>query len=167
MSEGQAYDWDQRVDKPNEDGEFTILPPGEYAFECVKMERARHEGSANLPPCNKAVVYLKFNGGDLGTTTLKNNLFLHSKCDGLLCQFFLAIGHRKHGEVLQMDWARVVGSRGVAKLKIRNYRKKGDAQDRQINDINRFLDQPAAAPPPAQSQATEPVFDDNGDTIPF
>ena len=165
----RVYSWDEDpIEKPNEMGEFRVLPPGEYDFTVVKLERGRHEGSAKLPPCNKATVFLKFNGCEHGETTLRHNLFLHSKCDGLLCQFFAGIGQRRHGEPLRMDWSRVVGSRGRAELEVRSYTKKGETKLREINDINRFFDPPTASgfTPPAPAPAPAPAVEDD-DVIPF
>ena len=44
--------WDDEIEK---DGpEFVLLPEGDYSFEVVGFERARHNGSEKLPACNKA-----------------------------------------------------------------------------------------------------------------
>lgn len=89
--------WDDEIEK---DGpEFVLLPEGDYSFEVVGFERARHNGSEKLPACNKAVLTIRLTSDDgEKSTTIKHNLFLHSKTEGMLCAFFTAIGQRKKGE---------------------------------------------------------------------
>ena len=43
---GQALDWD--VTEVVDDGGFTLLPAGTYAFEVAKIERERFEGSDKM-----------------------------------------------------------------------------------------------------------------------
>jgi hypothetical protein len=140
--------WDDQIE--NDGSDFIILPGGDYDFEVIAFERARHNGSDKLPACNKAVVHVKIEAPE-GTTTLKNNLFLHTKTEGLLCQFFTSIGQRKHGEKLQMNWNKVVGSKGRCKLIIRDW-KKDDGTPMQSNEIKKFLE-------PAASEANKPGFE--------
>jgi hypothetical protein len=130
----RVYTWDEKpIEKPNEGG-YIELPPGEYDFHIVKFERGRHEGSAKLPPCPKAIVHCAVDGGPLGSTIIKTNLFLHSKCDGLLAQFFASIGLRKRGEPLVLAWDKIVGAGGRCRVAQREYNGKT------YNEIARFID---------------------------
>lgn len=131
----RAYDWNDEIS--NDGPEFTTLPRGRYPFTVVDLERERHGGSEKLPPCNKAVVHLRFDGGAAGTTTIKENLFLHSKTEGILCAFFTSIGQRQHGEKLKMDWSKVIGQTGEADLKIREYTTK-EGEQRTVNQVQRY-----------------------------
>ena len=56
-----ALDWDCEI--TSEGGEFTLLPDGDYPFTVTKFERQRFDGSAKLPPCNKAELTLSVDGG--------------------------------------------------------------------------------------------------------
>ncbi len=143
--------WDDTIDA-NAD-EFTLLEPGEYDFQVLGFERARWPGSPKLPPCPQAKVKLLVNG-----VTMEHNLFLHSKCEGLICAFFKAIGARKSGERLQMDWSKVAGANGRCVVGIRKWKGK-DGTERESNDISKFLpaEEVSAAPVPAQVQNTAPV----------
>ena len=49
---GQALDWD--VTEVVDDGGFTLLPAGTYAFEVAKIERERFEGSDKMEACPRA-----------------------------------------------------------------------------------------------------------------
>ena len=68
--------WDEEI---NKESEFTLLPEGDYNFSIVSFERGRHQGSAKLPPCNKAIVKIKIDGGELGSTTIQHNLFQNNR----------------------------------------------------------------------------------------
>jgi len=84
---------------------------------------------------------------------IKHNLFLHSRCEGLLCDFFVGIGQRKKGERKNMDWSKVVGARGRAKIGIRNW-VDNNGNDRQTNEIKRFYSPEEQLGP--QSQQSRP-----------
>lgn len=128
--------WDDEIE--NDGADFITLPADEYAFEVTNFERERYAGGEKLPACNKAVIEIRIDGGAAGSTIIKENLFLHSKTEGILCAFFTSIGQRQHGEKLKMNWGTVIGSKGRAKVSIRTYQK--DGEDRTINQVKRWLD---------------------------
>ena len=121
--------WDDEIIK---DSDFVVLPEGEYDFFVDSFERGRHSGSDNLPPCNKAILKLKIDAPQ-GTAIITHNLFLHTKTEGMLSAFFTAIGQKKKGEALKMNWGTVPGSTGKVKLGIRKY------NDNNYNEVKRFL----------------------------
>lgn len=133
--------WEDEIEKENSG--FILLPEGDYDFVIKGFERARHNGSEKLPPCNKAIVTLEIETAD-GTASLKHNLFLHSKCEGMLSSFFICIGQKKHGEKLKMNWNAVIGATGKAKVGIRKW-KGNNGEEMESNEIKRFLE-------PAESQ---------------
>lgn len=140
----RELDWNDSIE--NDGQEYTLLPEGDYDFVVESYERGRHAGSEKLPPCKKAVVYLKIDAPQ-GSTTIRHQLFLHTKTEGLLCAFFTGIGQRKKGEKLIMDWNKVVGARGRCKLGVRCY-KKDDGSEGKSNEIKKFYE-PAATTQPA------------------
>jgi hypothetical protein len=139
----RPLEWDDEI--VNDFQEYTILPEGEYPFEVSSIERGRHSGSDNLPACYKAIVHLKVTGAT-GTVPLKHNLFLHSKTEGLICAFFVAIGLRKPGERLRMDWNATVGRWGRAELEVHEY-TGNDGREYKINRVKKFI------PPDSDKQA--------------
>lgn len=151
-----AYDWDERVDNPQETGEFVLLEPGKYRFLVLKWDRAKHNGSANLPPCNKAVVHVQVTDDETGASVeLKNNLFLHKKCDGLSAQFFTSCGLRNHGEPL--DWSKLAeinGCTGWVDIGVRE--GTGNYAGKQFNEIKRFCDPQTPVPVVDHPQTEEP-----------
>lgn len=131
----RAFGWNDTI---RNDSTFELLPEGDYDFTVEKFERGRHNGSDKLPPCNKAILTIRVSNGEK-STTLEHNLFLHTKTESMLCQFFTAIGQRKHGESLQMDWNRVIGARGRCKLSVRNWTGR-NGENMQSNQISRFYE---------------------------
>jgi len=134
---GKELGWEDTIE--NDGADFVTLPKGDYDFEVVSFERARHAGSDKLPPCNKAVVHLKIEG-DAGTCTIKHNLFLHTITEGLVCSFFVSIGQRKKGEKLTMNWAAVVGSKGRAKIGIHTWKNSTTGDEMTSNEVLKFLE---------------------------
>lgn len=125
---GREFDWEDEIQK---DSDYVILPEGDYEFVVDSVERARHPGSDKLPPCNKAIAKLRIESG-YGTAVINHNLFLHTNTEGMLSAFFMAIGQKKKGEKLKMNWGTVPGSTGKANVKIREY--KGN----EYNDVKKF-----------------------------
>ncbi len=120
----REFGWDDEIEKDGVD--YITLPEGDYNFVVTGFERARHNGSDKLPPCNKAIITIQIEGDDKdngrhGIATIRHNLFLHSKCEGMLSAFFVAIGQKKKGEKLKMNWNTVVGSIGRAKVGLHSW----------------------------------------------
>jgi hypothetical protein len=126
---GRELGWDDPIE--NDSPDFVVLPEDDYDFEVIEFERARHTGSEKLPPCNMAIVHIQIKNTE-GISIIKHRLFLHTKTEGMLCAFFTAIGQRKKGEKLQMNWNAVIGARGRAHVGIREY------NDKKYNEIKRF-----------------------------
>lgn len=144
----REFGWDDEIQ--NDGSPFQVLPEGDYRFTVKKFERARHSGSEKVPACNKAILTITvFNSEASGE--VQTNLFLHSKFEWKLCQFFVAIGQRKHGEVMRMNWGAVPGSGGVCHVGIRKW-SGNDGKERESNEITEFYD-PESAP---QVEATQP-----------
>ncbi len=141
-ADGHELGWDATIEN---DSTFTLIPAGEYDFTVKSFARGRHNGSEKLPPCNKATLTLTVHTPTDGDVDLTHNLFLHTKCEGMLCAFFTCIGLRKHGEKLSMDWTRVPGAHGKCKIDIRTWKSK-DGNDMQSNEIKKFLEPENAAP---------------------
>ncbi|MDR7869142.1 MAG: DUF669 domain-containing protein [Sporomusaceae bacterium] len=139
---GVELDWESEIEK--ESPEYITLPEGEYEFEVISFERARYSGGDKLPACNQAKLKLQVTVSD-GVATINHNLFLHSRTEGILSAFFNCIGQKKHGEKLKMDWNKVIGSKGRAKIGTRVYEGKT------LNEVKKFLE-PAEEAQPAGSK---------------
>lgn len=150
---GHELGWNDQIE--NDSPDFVILPEGDYPFEVVAFERARHPGSEKLPACNKAVVDIRVAGQE-GITTIKHNLFLHTRTEGMLCAFFAGIGQRQKGQRVTMNWNQVIGSKGRCKIGIREWTNdKGEKKT--FNEIRKFYEkneQPTGTGGPAFQQGT-------------
>lgn len=130
--------WDDEI---VQDGSgFVQLNPGDYQFIVTNFERARHtpnpQNPGKLPACNKAVITLQIETAE-GIAQLTYNLFLHTSTEGMLSAFFGAIGQKKHGEPLRMNWNTVIGAKGVARIG----KRKGTGQyaDREYDDVKSMI----------------------------
>lgn len=150
-----AMTWDDEIQN---DGEgFRVLPEGEYDFTVTDFTRGRFEGSAKMAACPKAELTIKIHDPE-GDVTVSENLFLNRKAEWKLCQFFTAIGHRKHGETLRMNWNAVKGAKGRCKVGIRKW-TGNDGKEHENNEITAFLEpsEPADVPQPQGAAAyTQP-----------
>ncbi|OAS21162.1 hypothetical protein [Paenibacillus oryzisoli] len=133
----REFGWDDTIEKDGGGG-FVLLPPGDYNFTVAKFERSRYAGSDKMPACNQAKLELTVHSPSDGDVTVFHNLFLHTKTEGLLSNFFAGIGQKKKGEPLRMNWNTVVGARGRMKLEIRNYKSNGE--DRSMNQVKTFYE---------------------------
>ena len=144
-STSREFGWDDEIQRDS--SPFQVLPEGDYIFFVKKFERARHSGSEKIPACNKAILTLNVvNGSAQGE--VQTNLFLHSKFEWKLCQFFTAISQRKHGEAMRMNWRAVPGSGGVCHVGVRKW-TGNDGKERESNEITEFYDPENAPPVPA------------------
>ena len=130
----REFGWDDTIQEDSKD--FITLTPGDYVFTVTNFERGRHtpnpQNPGKLPACNKAIITLQVET-DEGLTTMTHNLFLRSSTEGMLSAFFGAIGQKKHGEPLQMNWNTVVGSTGVCRVGNRTYK------DNVYNDVKQMI----------------------------
>ena len=128
-------DWNDTIQ--SDGAEFVVLEPGDYEFEVVDFERGRFPGGPKVPACNKATITLQVKTPE-GIARVRTDLLLYRTLEWKISSFFRAIGQKKHGERLVMDWNNVIGLRGRARFKVREYQKDGEI--RQTNDVERFYD---------------------------
>ncbi len=144
-------DWDSEI---SAESTFTLLPEGEYDFTVIELERKYHNGSEKLSPCPKAALKIEIDGKEKGKAVVTHNLFIHRKTEGLLCEFFISIGQKKHGEPLKMNWQAVPGATG--RCKIGSYISKKD--NNEYNEIKKFLKPVEKAAPASLPGFNPPKF---------
>lgn len=132
--EFREYGWNDEIS--NEGSEYVLLPEGDYVFKVAKVERARHSGSEKIPACNMAKVTFAISGAE-GDIEITENFYLCNKFEWKLSALFLAIGQKKRGEPLRMNWNNVTGATGQCHVYVDNYKKK-DGSDGQSNKIKKF-----------------------------
>lgn len=131
----KALDWDSPISYEQPD--FVTLEDGVYPFTVTKMERKQYEGGPKLPACPMAEVTVEARGKE-GVSTFRTRLFLHSRCEGILTQFFTCIGMKKKGETFSPDWNKVEGCTGWAKLKVRTFSTRS-GNEGTANEVDRWL----------------------------
>lgn len=137
----RIIDWDDEI---TNDGDFSgeetvVLPEGNYPFEVIKTEQIWYDGSAKVPACNMAKVYLRIDGGDLGTSLCVENIYLLEKMEWKAAAFLRSIGLKKHGE--KTVWRKLLhcdGERGRCKIYVDKYTK--DGEEKKSNKIKTFFD---------------------------
>lgn len=142
MDEQRELSWDDEIE--NDSSDFEVVPEGDYNFEVTKFERGRSKGSDKLPPCNMAILTIRLSDGK-HSTTVTENLILHTKMEWKLSQFFCAIGQKQRGEKVRMNWQAVYGAKGRCRVGIRKY-KSNSGEDKEINEIQKFYEADSAAP---------------------
>lgn len=131
-----ALDWDATIENDSEG--YVVLPAGEYNAVVESFDRARHNGSAKIPPCNKAVLHLLVDGPD-GPVPVKCDLLLYSSLEWKISSFFRAVGLKKHGERLRMDWGAVCGKRLRLHIRPRTF-TTAEGEERTVNEVDKFVD---------------------------
>ncbi len=131
IEEGRELGWEDEIS--NDGPEFITLPDGDYDFTVIDVERDRYPGGDKLPACNRAIVHLRVESSE-GIAVIRHQLFLHTRTEGLLCAFFKGIGQRQTGEKLSMNWSKVKGSTGRAKIGKRTYDGK------EYNEVKKFYE---------------------------
>jgi len=135
-----SMDFDATIQ--NDGGDFRTLPEGIYPFTVKSFEKGRHNGTKKFAPGNLVKLTLRA-GVAPDASDVTSTLYLDTEAEWKLCQFFLAIGMRKHGEALKMDWDATVGKTGLVELEHYSYVDNGD--EKTINSVVRYLD-PEEAP---------------------
>lgn len=137
---GMELGWEDEIQQDSQ--ESIKLAEGDYDFEVAEFERARFNGSEKVPPCNQAKLKLKVETPE-GMAVVFHNMFLNTKFEWQLSAFFCAIGQKRRGEPLKMNWNNVVGAKGRARIGVREYDGKT------YNQIKKFYDAPETTPPAA------------------
>lgn len=137
-NDGYELGWDAEIE--NEGTPFVVAENGDYDFTVVGFERGRFAGSQKMPPCNQAKLTIRLDiPGVNGVCDVKHNLFLHSKTEWKLCEFFTSIGQRQHGQRVAMNWNMVLNAKGRCKVSKRSFTNK-EGKEMWTNDIDKFYD---------------------------
>ncbi len=131
-----GYDWDDEIEQDG--SQFIELTEGDYRFRVASIERGRFPGSQKTPACYKATLHLEVKT-DAGTATVTDDVILHPNFDWKISSFFRAIGMKKHGERMKMNWDKAQGAEGRAHFSTDDYVGK-DGRDHTKNIVSRYLD---------------------------
>jgi hypothetical protein len=129
-----ALDWENINLAPATETEYTLLPPGEYGFTVIALERGMHIAKAGgkLGDCPKADITIAIHHS-AGDTSLRERLFLDDSCLVILSSFFNSIGCYE-----SVTWD-IEGKEGCCRVKNREYEGK------KYNTVDRWLPAPQDA----------------------
>ena len=134
---GRELDWDDQIE--NEGQEFELLPEGTYDYTVENMARGRFAGSERMAACNCANLTLLIRNPETGNDCrVFDTLYLNSKAEWRLSQFFLSIGQKKKGEPLRPNWAAVPTSCVKVEIEIHEYVDK-NGKARKNNRVTKYL----------------------------
>jgi hypothetical protein len=147
-TEQKVIDWDDQIQNDGEASfdETMILKEGNYDFEVIKTEQAWYDGSAKIPACNMAKIFLRIDGGEQGKGFCVENIYLLEKLEWKAAAFLRSIGMKKHGE--PVSWRSLIycdGEKGRCHVYVDSY-KGNDGQMKQSNKIKYFIDKEEQAP---------------------
>lgn len=108
-----VYDWDDEIEK---ESSFTLLEPGDYNFTISHFDKGWYDGSDKLPPCNQAIVFFNVYDDKGNKAQLRVNYQLCAVMEWKLSELFKAIGLKKEGQRVRMQWDKVPGATGRCKV---------------------------------------------------
>ena len=146
----KTYDWDDVTelteDQERGGAETTVLPEGKYPFEVIKVEKQWYDGGSKIPACHMAKVFLRIDGGELGTGLVVENIYLCEKHEWKAGAFLRSVGVRSHGDKLEFrKLLHVDGERGRCEIYVDEYEGR-DGKTHTSNKLKKFFDKEEEAP---------------------
>ena len=131
METSTAFSWDDAFEVV-EEPEYITLPPGEYTFVLQDTSLTEFAGSDKLPPCPMAETLLRVDTEN-GPAMVKDRLYYCSKMKYKISSFLRTLGLAKAGDTVKIDWTKLTGRTGHAKISTREY------NGRTFNQVDRYV----------------------------
>ena len=134
---GKALSFDDEITKEND---FELIPDGDYSFTVLSYERGQYEPKEGAKMCACPTVTLTLGirvtnpDGSTEQRETRHNLFLNTKQEGKISEFFEGVGLKKKGDKFKMAWNSVIGKTGKLKMG----KRKGNSGDVEFNDVKKF-----------------------------
>ena len=101
----RAMELDESVSYDGSD--YKVIEDGVYPFKVKAVSIVQFNGSDNIPPCPCAEVVMRVGTG-VDSTDVKDRIHLYVNDYGnpnwKIAAFYRAIGYKKHGEEVKMNW---------------------------------------------------------------
>lgn len=151
----RELDWDEMI--ANDSGpSYTLLPDGDYPCTITKVERARYDGSAKVPPCRMARLTVAVHGGSRGENQVTYQLFLLQRFAWKIAEVFVSCGLASpEDEHVRMQWDKLQGANAFCRITQREYVKRSGphaGETGTANEIVKFLRPAPPAPAPERSE---------------
>ncbi len=128
------FGWNDAIENDGQEQEaLIVVPEGDYDFRIVDFQRAKAKSGANM-----AHVTMRVESNE-GASLIHEYIVLTSSQEWKISAFFRAIGQKKRGERVTMDWTKVNGARGRAHVIVDKF-KRNDGTDGESNKISRYID---------------------------
>jgi hypothetical protein len=141
LNNDEVIDFDGVIEN---DGEgFTTLPDGdEVDFTVTEIEKGRNKDGTK-PQVKLNLACVSVNGH--GRTGVMDYITMTRKSEWKLCELFVSLGMRKHGQPLKCNWE-IVGRTGRATVTVDKYTGR-DGTERSSNKIKHYLEPAGSAGP--------------------
>ena len=142
--ENTILGWDSEIE--NEGNDFVIFPD-DTECECEVIAFDKGAAASGAPMAKLKILCV----AEAGRTTVEDNIALQRNCEWKLCEFFTAIGQRRHGQRIVPDWTKVMGARFRARLSKEPWRNN---PDRFSNKIKKYLEPVSPSAPEAAEEVS-------------
>ena len=161
---GRPLGWGDPIE--NDGSTFEPLPAGHYWFRVIDWTKGKSEAKK----CDMAKLKIEIRNTEGRASKMTETLLLHSNFEWKLSSFFRSIDEKQHGQKYRMDWGKVKGAFGWAKVKIEQFKgRDGNLID--INRVDSFLDRPEGSIPAWVKEPLEAQTDfldiPENDDVPF
>lgn len=115
-TENMDLDWDDGISAEAGEGEYEVLPIGEYEFEVVDFEKTFSKSNKKMAKLTLEIIYdgKKFKVWDY--------IVLTQNMAWKIASFFESLGLKKKGTALkQMPWNQIMKKKGRVKIKHEEY----------------------------------------------
>jgi hypothetical protein len=169
-------DLDMNATIQDDGNDFVLLPEGVYDFIVTDFEPGEYQEKPqgpNIPGKTRKKIVVSIQVEYEGQKqTIKDSIPLLRKMEWKFCQLFKAIGDRKKGESLVMDWNNIRGKGGKCKIKVDTFKNRTSGENMQSNKIAKYFDPaestnqaPAGyAAPDQNTQMQAPTFQNPAQT---
>ena len=113
----------------------------------LSFERSRFNGSEKFPACKLVILKLQIESSE-GISIINHRIYFHSSRKRKIAEFFVGIGNIPKGEESSVNWNKIIGSTGRAKVGINKY-TGNDGREYENNEIIKVYEPetPAYMPP--------------------
>ena len=136
--EKETYDFDDALPDTG-DGEFTLLPAGNYHFKVIKqlrgwMDHGKCQGAKTV------TLTVKVFDDEGNAKTWDELLILHKNIIHKVRQFFRSIGQPvEEGKPFRPDWSQVPGASGECEIEVNEFTSSKTGKQLQNNRVKRWL----------------------------
>lgn len=128
------FGWNDAIENDGQEQEtLIVVPEGDYDFKIVDFQRAKAKSGANMAHLTMRVE------SDKGASLIHEYIVLTSSQEWKISAFFRAIGQKKRGERVAMDWSKVNGAKGRAHVIVDKF-TRNDGSEGESNKISRYID---------------------------